>query len=311
MDLEIRHLRLVRAVTSAGSLTGAGAVLNLTQSALSHQLRDIESRLGTPLFLRVGKRMMLTPAGERLLRSADEVLDAIARTEDSIRLLSGTDRGLLRLSTECYTCYHWLPALLKRYRRSHPNVDVRIDADSTSDPVSHLIAGRLDVAIVSDPVRDRRVTVRPVFSDEMVIVVDPHHPLATRPYLTAADVATETLLMYSPKENSTIYKLLAAEGAVPANTHVIQLTEAIVEMVKAGLGFAFLARWAVEPQLRTGALRAVPYTRRGYRRSWGAATLKDMARVAYIREFIDLLADHPPFQQNGRRRPTNVGIKVR
>ena len=70
MDLEIRHLRLVRAVTAAGSLTGAGSVLNLTQSALSHQLRDIESRLGTPLFLRVGKRMMLTPAGERLLRSA-------------------------------------------------------------------------------------------------------------------------------------------------------------------------------------------------------------------------------------------------
>ena len=100
MDLEIRHLKLVRAVTSAGSLTGAGAVLNLTQSALSHQLRDIESRLGTPLFLRVGKRMMLTPAGERLLRSADEVLDAIERTEDSIRQLSGADRGLLRLSTE-------------------------------------------------------------------------------------------------------------------------------------------------------------------------------------------------------------------
>jgi LysR family transcriptional regulator for metE and metH len=77
MELEIRHLKLVRAVTAAGSLTGAGSVLNLTQSALSHQLRDIESRLGAALFLRVGKRMMLTPAGERLLRSADEVLDAI------------------------------------------------------------------------------------------------------------------------------------------------------------------------------------------------------------------------------------------
>ena len=84
MELEIRHLKLVRAVTTAGSLTGAGSVLNLTQSALSHQLRDIESRLGAALFLRVGKRMMLTPAGERLLRSADEVLEAIQRTEDSI-----------------------------------------------------------------------------------------------------------------------------------------------------------------------------------------------------------------------------------
>jgi LysR family transcriptional regulator, regulator for metE and metH len=296
MDLEIRHLKLVRAVTSAGSLTGAGSVLNLTQSALSHQLRDIESRLGTPLFLRVGKRMMLTPAGERLLRSADEVLEAIERTEDSIRQLSGADRGVLRLSTECYTCYHWLPALLKRYRRAHASVEVRIDAEATNDPVTHLIGGRLDVAIVSDPVRDRRVVSRPIFNDEMVIVVDPRHPLASRPFVGPADLATETLLMYSPKEESTIYKLLSAEGIVPANTHVIQLTEAIVEMAKAGLGFAFLARWAVEPQVRAGSIRALPYTRRGYRRTWSAATLKDMARVPYVREFIDLLVDHPPFQ---------------
>ena len=152
MDLDIRHLKLVRAVTSAGSLTGAGTVLNLTQSALSHQLRDIESRLGTPLFLRVGKRMRLTPAGERLLRSADEVLEAIERTEDSIRQLSGADRGVLRLSTECYTCYHWLPPLLKRYRRAHPNVEVRINGDATSDPLPHLLGGGLDVAILSTPV---------------------------------------------------------------------------------------------------------------------------------------------------------------
>ena len=301
MELEIRHLKLVRAVTDAGSLTGAGSVLNLTQSALSHQLRDIESRLGAALFLRVGKRMMLTPAGERLLRSADEVLEAIERTEDSIRQLSGADRGLLRITTECYTCYHWLPALLKRYRRAHPNVDVRIDAEATSDPVAHLLGGRLDVAVVSDPVRDRRLVTRPIFSDEMVIIVDPRHPLAGQPFVTAQDLSSETLLMYSPKEDSTIYKLLTAEGVTPATSHVVQLTEAITEMVKAGLGFSFLARWAVEPHLRAGTLRAIRYTRRGYRRTWSAATLKDMARVPYVREFIDLLADHPPFQQKNQK----------
>src|SRR5438093_8523375 len=114
MDLEVRHLRLVSAVAELGSLTRAGDRLHLTQSALSHQLRDIESRLGTPLFLRVGKRMVLTPAGERLLRSAESVLTTIERTEDAIRNLAGAERGVLRLTTECYTCYHWLPALLKR-----------------------------------------------------------------------------------------------------------------------------------------------------------------------------------------------------
>ena len=295
MDLEVRHLKLVRAVTSAGSLTRAGSVLNLTQSALSHQLRDIESRLGTALFLRVGKRMMLTAAGERLLRSADEVLDAIERTEESIRSLSGVDRGVLRLSTQCYTCYHWLPALVKRYRRLHPRVDVRIDADATSAPLDHLVDGRLDVAIVSDPVRDRRIVARPIFDDEMVVIVDPRHPFAKKPFVKAEDFAAETLLMYSPKEDSTIYQLLADEGVTPAHVQVVQLTEAIVELVKAGLGLAFLARWAVEPHLKAGTVRALPYTRRGYQRTWSAASLKDMARVPYVREFVDLLAEHPPF----------------
>jgi LysR family transcriptional regulator for metE and metH len=301
MDIEIRHLKLVRAVNATGTLTRAGAALNLTQSALSHQLRDIESRLGTPLFLRVGKRMMLTPAGERVLRSADEVLDAIERTEDAVRRLAGVGRGVLRLSTECYTCYHWLPPLLKRYRRSHPGVDVRIDADATPDPLAHLLDGRLDVAIVSDPIRDRRIVAKPLFNDEMVIVVDPRSPLAARSFVRAEDLAAETLLIYGPKEESTIYRYLLDGGITPADVQAIGLTEAIIELVKAGLGVAFMARWAVAPHLKAGTIRAIPFTSRGYRRTWSTATLKDLARVPYVREFIDLLADHPPFGQTATK----------
>ena len=124
MDLEIRHLKLVREVSAAGSLTRAGAALHLTQSALSHQLRDIESRLGTALFLRVGKRMVLTPAGERLLRSADEVLgDDRANRRRDPAASAARSAGVLRLTTECYTCYHWLPRAVealspRRIRRS-------------------------------------------------------------------------------------------------------------------------------------------------------------------------------------------------
>jgi LysR family transcriptional regulator, regulator for metE and metH len=297
MELEVRHLKLVRAVNDAGSLTRAGALLNLTQSALSHQLRHIETSLGTPVFLRVGKRMLLTPAGERLLRSADEVLETIARAEDAIRGLSGADRGVLRLTTQCYTCYHWLPPLLKRYRRAHPNVDVRIDADATLNPVGYLLEGRLDVAVVSDLVRDRRLASRALFHDEAVLIMHPRHPLASRPFIRPQDLAAETLLMYGPKEESTIYRMLVEAGSPPASVQVIQLTEAIIELVKAGLGVACLARWAVAPHLRAGSIRAVSYTSRGYRRTWSAVTLKDMARVPYVRAFVDLLASNPPFQE--------------
>src|SRR5882724_6330139 len=127
MDLEVRHLQLVSAVADVGSLTRAGDQLHLTQSALSHQLRDIESRLGTALFLRVGKRLVLTPAGERLLGSARDVLGRLEHAEQDIRDLGRARAGLLRLTTECYTCYHWLPALLTQYRRRFPRVEVRID----------------------------------------------------------------------------------------------------------------------------------------------------------------------------------------
>src|SRR6266571_5251014 len=202
VDLEVRHLRLVREVSATGSLTRAGAALHLTQSALSHQLRDIESRLGTALFLRVGKRMVLTPAGERVLRAADEVLATIERTEDAVRQLAGAKRGVLRLTTECYTCYHWLPALLKRYRRSHPQVDLQIDVAATRQPLVHLLDGRLDIAIVSDPVQDRRIVARPLFDDEVVVVMAPGHRLASRPYVRPEELATETLLIYPPKEES-------------------------------------------------------------------------------------------------------------
>ncbi len=302
MDLEVRHLKLVREVSIAGSLTRAGAVLHLTQSALSHQLRDIEARLGTALFLRVGKRMMLTPSGEHLLRSADEVLGTLERTEDAIRRLGGAKRGVLRLTTECYTCYHWLPALLKRYRRSHPEVDVLIDVTATAQPLAHLLEGRLDVAIVSDPVRDRRIVARRLFDDELVVIVDPRHALAARPFARLEDLATETLLTYGPKEDSWVYQRLLVTAGVTPPVQQVQLTEAVIEMVKAGLGVSVLARWAVDPYVRAGALRALPLTRGGRWRTWSAAALKDVARAPHVKEFIDLVAAHPPFTAAARGR---------
>jgi LysR family transcriptional regulator for metE and metH len=308
VDVEIRHLQLVRAVASAGNLTRAGAALHLTQSALSHQLRDIESRLGTSLFLRVGKRMLLTRAGDELLQSAEAVLATIERAESTIRQLADIRGGLLRISTECYTCYHWLPALLKRYRRAHPHVDVQIDATATSAPIGSLVDGRLDVAIVSDPVRDRRVVVQPLFTDELVVIMEPQHRLRSLPFISAGDFAAETLLTYSPKDDSTVYqRLLLPAGVTPRGFQQVQLTEAIVELVKAGLGVAALARWAVEPHLRAGTLCAVPLTRRGYKRTWSAATLKDLARLPHVRQFIDLLAAHPPFAGARRMGPRLAG----
>src|SRR5947208_1448132 len=199
LDLEVRHLRLVAAVARAGSLTRAGDHLHLTQSALSHQLRDIESRLGTQLFLRVGKRLVLTPAGERLLESATDVLERLERTERDIRAMGRERGGTLRITTECYTCYHWLPPLLLRYRRTFPKVEVRIDVEATHQPLEMLLAGKIDLALMSTPVRDRRLVSSRVFEDELVLIASKHHRFAGQTRVRLAQMREETLFVYPPK----------------------------------------------------------------------------------------------------------------
>ncbi len=296
MDLEVRHLRLVVAVADVGSLTRAGDRLNLTQSALSHQLRDIESRLGTPLFLRVGRRLVLTPAGERLVESARDVLDRLHAVEGDVRQMGKDQRRVLRLTTECYTCYHWLPPLLAAYRERCPGVEVRIDVDATSHPIQALLDHRIDVAVtVSEHTAlDRRLTRRVVLDDELVVIVSASHPLASRKSVRPADLADETLFIYPPREESGVLQQVLMPAGVTPRVEEIKLTEAIVELVKAGLGVAALARWAVQPYIDAGGLIGLPFAVAAARRHWRVVMRKEMARVDYVQAFVDLLARQAP-----------------
>jgi LysR family transcriptional regulator for metE and metH len=300
MDLEVRHLQLVAAVAAVGSLTRAGDQLHLTQSALSHQLRDIESRLSTALFHRVGKRLVLTPAGERLLASATDVLERLARAEHDIREMGRDRSASLRITTECYTCYHWLPPLLLRYRRTFPNVEVRIDVEATHHPLDMLLAGKIDLGLMSTPVRDRRLLSRRVFQDELVLIASSDHRFARQAKVSLLQIREETLFIYPPKEESgPLQNVLLPAGAAPARVEEVQLTEAIIELVKAGLGVAILARWAVQPMIDAGSIVGRTLPARGMHRVWSAVMRKDLARADYVNEFIDLLEKHAPTTRRG------------
>jgi LysR family transcriptional regulator, regulator for metE and metH len=304
MNLDVRHLKLIVAVTEERGLTRAGERLHLTQSALSHQLRDIEGRLGTPLFHRVNKRMLLTPAGERLLASARRVLDEIRRAEDDIAEMAAGNRGTLRLSTECYTCYHWLPDLLKDFSRRFPDVEVKIVVEATRKPLGALLDGQLDLAVVTAAARDKRLRYEPLFRDELVMVMAAGHPLAARPYVRARDFAGENLFTYQTLEETYLYqRLLRPAGVVPARATQVQLTEAMLEMVKAGLGVSVLARWAVAAYVAAGKVAARPLTQRGLHRQWSAALLRNDYTPPYVNEFIGLLADRslPSLKAAARR----------
>ena len=291
--LDVRDLALVRAIAGTGSVTRAGTRLHLTQSALSHRLRSVESRLGTPLFLRLGKKMVLTPAGERVLAAARRVLDELGRTEDELRVRAREGGGVLRLCTQCYTGYHWLPPLLRAFHAKHPQVDVQIVVDATYRPVDALLAGEIDLAVLTASVNDARLLVRPLFEDEMLAVVAPGDPLAVREYIDPADLAAAHLIVYkTERRDSYVFtRILEPAGVEPARVSKVPLTEAILEMVKAGMGVAVMARWAIAPALQSGAVRALRITRRGMRRRWAAATLRDRHEPRWQADFVALLRD--------------------
>jgi LysR family transcriptional regulator, regulator for metE and metH len=293
--LEVRHLLLVKAVAEEGSVTRAGRRLHLTQSALSHQLRDAEERLGARLFDRVGRRMVLNPAGERLLRAASAVLDELDQAEQEIRRDAARPRGLLRLTTQCNTVYHWLPSRLRLFQRTHPEVDLQVVAGATDDPLPALLEGRIDLAIVSRRPRDARLAVRPLFKDEQVVVMAPGHRLARRAFVEAADFAPEHLVVYSiPRESNLVFReVLIPAGVTPARVTHIQLTEAIVELVKAGLGIGVLPRWAVAPQVERGELVARSLTRAGRYREWSAVYRAKPEPPPYLTGFVEVLARNP------------------
>ena len=304
MALEIRHLELVRAIAEEGTVTRAGLRLHLTQSALSHQLRDAEERLGLQLFDRVGRRLVLSAAGERLLASARSVLAELGRVEAELRGGAAKPRELIRLTTQCNTVYHWLPSRLRRFQRLHPDVELEVVAGATDDPIPALAGGQLDLAIVHRHARDSRLRFRPLFRDEMVVVMSPAHRLARARFVAAADFAPERLVLYSnPRESNLVFReVLIPAGISPRRVTHIQLTEAIVELVKASLGISVLPRWSVAPQLDRGELVARPLTRGGKYRAWSAA-YRSRGTPAHVLSFVELLAKHPlPLGTTARER---------
>jgi len=299
--LDIAHLELVCAVADERSLTRAAERLHLTQSALSHRLKEAERMLRRPLFSRSRSGMALTPAGRRLLESARRITGDLGAAEMEIRSSSPPPEGPLRIATECYTCYHWLPGALASFQRRFPNVDVEVVVEATRAPVPALLGGKIDLAIISDSVRNRKIRLEPLFDDALVVAMSPAHRLARSPYVEAEDFAGETLITYRvEKEDLTVYKrVLKPAGVWPARWVRMELTEAILEMVKARQGITVIAGWAAEPAVRSGQVVVRPLTRAGIQRQWNAATVRRRALPPHLAEFIAALAASPVRRRGG------------
>jgi LysR family transcriptional regulator for metE and metH len=274
MILNLRHLEMVQAIHDEGTLTGASRRLFLSQPALTRQLAKLEARIGSALFRRHPKGMELTREGRRLLESAERVLRELQQAEHDVRLLAQGYAGALRMSTECYMGYHWLPRVARVFGERFPRVEVQLVPEATRNPWGALEAAAVDVALVySVPPRPAAVHVADVFRDEIVAIVSADHPLACEPHLTPESLRTEALLCHyaEPGRGVLEREFLEPAGVRPRRTLEMPATPAVVEMARAGYGVAVVPRWILDGQASMEELVVLPLGQGGLWRTWSAA----------------------------------------
>jgi len=289
--MDLRHLKMIQEVAKQGNLTKAAESIYLSQSALSHQLKDIEAFFNTQIFIRQKKQMLLTNTGKIILEASESIIGEIERTKNKIKFLSEKNAGEIKISTECYTSYHWLSSFLKEYKTLYPKVEINIDTVSTYNAVNALLENKIDIGIVEDNTNSK-LNYIPLFRDEFVAIVPGDHPWSQLKWVNPEMFYTENYLMYTiPNEISTIYKLLFKTGK-PQKVIKIALTEVIIQMVKAGMGVTVLPHWVVSSWLESNELTAVPITKKGIKRTWYAATLKNKELPPYMYAFMRNLSKH-------------------
>lgn len=291
--IEIRHFQLIRAIAETGSMTKASHKLFLTQPSLSHQLKEIETRLDARLFLRVNKSMVLTLQGRRILDAGEEILAKVSALEQEIKAHNSNARQL-RITTQCYTCYHWLPLLMKKFQKQVPHAEIDIVTEAMGNPIDFLLKGQIDLAITNNLKASNGIRFEKLFDDEQVVLVPSKHRLAGKNVIQPTDFTDEHLIIYKEDINSDYIarNILIPRGIQVGKVVKMQLTEARVELVKAGMGLTVLSRWLVKPFVRdSNAIKLLPIGKRGFYRSWYVATLDQKKNDPIVRHFIRFLKE--------------------
>jgi LysR family transcriptional regulator for metE and metH len=290
--LELRHLKTLLALEETGSVSQAAKRVFLTQSALSHQLRQLETLYGLPLFMRKTLPLRFTPAGERLLALAREVMARVEAAERDLACILQGDAGELRIAVECHTCFDWLMPAMDRFRQSWPAVELDIVSGFHADPVSLLLTHRADLAVVSEAEPQDGVALSPLFAYEMVGIAASDHPLAQKRVWQAQDFAGETLISYPVADDmlDLVRKVLRPAGVMPQRRSS-ELTVAIVQLVASRRGIAALPFWAVKPYLERGYVVARQIGAAGLKSELYAALRQEQVASAYMQDFLRIVRE--------------------
>jgi LysR family transcriptional regulator for metE and metH len=295
MHLEFRHLRSIKAIHDAGGLARAADMMNMTQSALSHQIKGLEDQAGVELFVRRSKPLKLSAAGMRLLRVAEKVLPEIDALDEEFRALQSGKSGRLHIAIECHACFDWLFLVLEKFRHAWPDIDVDIRPGLAFGALPALMREEVDLVISSDPEDLPGVIFNPLFDYAPVFVASAQNPLAEKPFVVAEDFRDQLLITY-PVDRARLdifSELLTPAKVEPRGVRQVELTAVILMLVAANRGVAVLPDWVVR-QVRTNADYVTrPVTEKGLVKRLYAATREEDATKPFMAHFLRLGRSEP------------------
>ena len=288
--LERIHLAVVQEVEKRGSLTAAAEVLHVTQSALSHSMKKLEQQLGTDIWLREGRSLRLTQAGQYLLAVANRVLPQLNLAEEQLRQFAQGERGTLRIGMECHPCYQRLLKVVSPYLAAWPDVDVDVKQKFQFGGIGALFGYEIDLLVTPDPLFKPGLKFEPVFDFEQVLVVAKGHPLASATHVKPQQVAKEVLITYPVDiERLDVYnQFLLPAGITPRRHKTIETTDIMLQMVASGRGVAALPRWLVEEYADKLDIVPVRLGPRGIAKQIFLGAREADAAIDYIRAFAEL-----------------------
>ncbi|MFU8882300.1 MAG: LysR family transcriptional regulator [Rhodobacterales bacterium] len=293
MHIEFRHLRTIKAIHEAGGLGRAADVLNITQSALSHQIKGLEDQAGVELFQRRSKPLKLSPAGLRLLRAAERILPEVAALEAEFSGLRAGNAGRLHIAIECHACFEWLFPVLETFRKTWGDVDVDIRPGLAFDALPALMKEEVDLVVSSDPEDLPGISFQPLFDYAPVFVASSQHPLAQKEWIAAEDFRGQTLITY-PVERTRLdifSQLLTPAKVEPAQIRQAELTAVILLLVASNRGVAVLPDWVVREVKYSSDYVTRPLTEKGLSRRLYAAVRTEDLEKPYMSGLIALAGE--------------------
>lgn len=287
----LHQLRTFRAVVDRLSFSAAAVELHLRQSSVSYQVKELEEALNVVLLDRLGKRVVVTEAGQVLYDYARQMLNLLDEAALAIDQLHGLERGTLRVGGSTTVGIYVLPMALGSFKKQHPGVAVSLEITSREELQAKLLGDDLDIAVMAPPVLEPELVFEPLMDDELVMVVPAGHPLSNRRGLRLRDFAGESFLMREPASDTRqcVEELARHQGVDLQVGMQLGSNGAIKHAVEGGLGVAVLSRHAVTLERSAHSLVVVDVEGFPIRRKWGYVLLRRRHMPSALQEFIEFL----------------------